>query len=51
MIEYKGASVKELFFQKIEEEVTNHHLIQEEFSPSDTLMSFTNCTHIANLLR
>lgn len=38
MIDYKGASVKELFFQKIEEEATNHHLAQKEFSPSEEEM-------------
>jgi hypothetical protein len=38
MIEYKGASVKELFFQKIEEEASDHHLIQNEFSPSEEEM-------------
>ena len=35
MIDYKGASIKELFFQKIEEEATEHHLVQDEFSPSE----------------
>lgn len=39
MIEYKGADVKELFFQKIEEESDgNQHLKQNEFSPSDEQM-------------
>lgn len=38
MIDYKGASVKELFFQKIEEEATDYHLIQNEFSPSEEEM-------------
>jgi hypothetical protein len=39
MIEYKGADVKELFFQKIEEESReNKHLLQNEFSPSDEQM-------------
>lgn len=38
MIEYKGASVDELFFQKIEEEVTDYHLKQDEFSPSEEEM-------------
>ncbi|MEO9483563.1 MAG: nucleoid-associated protein [Ekhidna sp.] len=35
MIEHKGASIQELFFQKIEEESTDHYLKQEEFSPSE----------------
>ncbi len=38
MIDYKGASVKELLFQKIEEEATDHHLVQVEFSPSEEEM-------------
>lgn len=38
MIDYKGASVEELFFKKIQEETTDHHLTQEEFSPSDEEM-------------
>ncbi|WP_436515348.1 nucleoid-associated protein [Ekhidna sp. To15] len=38
MIDYKGASVKELFFQKIEEEASDHHLTQNEFSPSEEEM-------------
>ena len=38
MIDYKGASIKELFFQKIEEEATEHHLVQNEFSPSEEEM-------------
>ncbi len=39
MIDYKGASVKELFFQKIEEETTDgHNLKQTEFSPSEEEM-------------
>ncbi len=38
MIDYKGASVKELFFKKIQEETNDHHLTQEEFSPSDEEM-------------
>lgn len=36
MIEYKGASIQELFFQKIGEETNSeHHLSQSEFSPSE----------------
>lgn len=36
MIEYKGASIQELFFKKIKEEgEENPHLIQNEFSPSE----------------
>jgi len=35
MIEYKGASIRELFFQKIKEEPDGYHLIQQEFSPSE----------------
>ncbi|NQZ75882.1 MAG: nucleoid-associated protein [Ekhidna sp.] len=36
MIEYKGASIKELYFQKIKEDSENkQHLVQHEFSPSE----------------
>lgn len=36
MIEYKGASISELYFQKIREEVKEgQHLIQHEFAPSE----------------
>lgn len=35
MIEFKGASIKELFFQKIKEESTLPYLLQNEFSPAD----------------
>ncbi len=35
MIEYKGASVKELFLKKIKEEPIDHHLLQTEFPPSE----------------
>ncbi|WP_462252046.1 nucleoid-associated protein [Ekhidna sp.] len=38
MIDHKGASIKELFFKKIEEESTEHHLVQNEFSPSEEEM-------------
>lgn len=39
MIEYKGADVKELFFQKIEEDASgDHHLSQSEFSPTEEQM-------------
>lgn len=38
MIDYKGASVKELLFQKISEEPDEHHLKQQEFSPSEEEM-------------
>ncbi|MEO9871693.1 nucleoid-associated protein [Ekhidna sp.] len=39
MIEYKGADVNELFFQRIEEgSDKNHHLKQDEFSPSEEEM-------------
>ncbi|WP_420316362.1 nucleoid-associated protein [Ekhidna sp.] len=35
MIEYKGASIQELFFKKIKEETDEQHLIQSEFAPSE----------------
>jgi len=35
MIEYKGASIKELFLKKIKEEPSGQHLTQSEFSPSE----------------
>ena len=36
MIEYKGATIQELLFQKIKEEDTNgKHLLQTEFAPSE----------------
>ena len=35
MIEYKGASIRELFFQKIKEEPVSQHLLQTTFSPSE----------------
>jgi len=35
MIEFKGASIKELYFQKIKEEPQTNHLMQNEFSPSE----------------
>jgi len=38
MIEYKGTSIKELFFQKIREEPETQHLLQKEFSPSEEEM-------------
>lgn len=35
MIEFKGASVEELFLQKIKEETNLPYLVQSDFSPSD----------------
>ncbi|GAB4244668.1 MAG: nucleoid-associated protein [Ekhidna sp.] len=35
MIEFKGASIQELYFQKIREKQDDHHLIQSTFSPSE----------------
>lgn len=36
MIEYKGASIQELFFKKIKKEANgNSHLLQKEFSPGE----------------
>ena len=35
MIEYKGATIQELFFQKIKEEPQTQNLLQTEFSPSE----------------
>ena len=35
MIEYKGASISELFFKKIKEEPADQHLLQTDFSPSE----------------
>ncbi|WP_425390465.1 nucleoid-associated protein [Ekhidna sp.] len=35
MIEYKGASIQELFYKKIKEEADEQHLLQSEFSPSE----------------
>lgn len=35
MIDYKGASVQELFFQKIEDEESDHFLLESAFSPGD----------------
>ena len=35
MIEFKGASIQELYFQKIKEEPQTKHLVQSEFSPSE----------------
>ena len=35
MIEFKGASIQELYFQKIKEEPQTNHLVQSEFSPSE----------------
>jgi len=35
MIEFKGVSIQELYFKKIKEESDEHHLIQNEFAPSE----------------
>ena len=35
MIEYKGATIRELFFQKIKEEQEDQYLLQNEFSPAE----------------
>lgn len=35
MIEYKGATIQELFFQKIREEPETQHLIQTAFAPNE----------------
>ena len=35
MIEYKGATISELFLKKIKEEPADQHLIQTEFAPSE----------------
>ena len=35
MIEFKGASIQELFFKKIKEESESQHLVQTEFAPSE----------------